>query len=330
MRSVLYSTMNKMVTFSEDTIAWGQTVNLPPEAIWRHSSLFPLWAFFCVTPEILRFLVLCLSPSLSCQCCCHMKREEFSLALDVSLNTTRSGSAGKKPACCFHSCWGQGCQLWESCHVLPLLRACSGTSSTKPSRSEPPIHETFQREPFTTAHNIPNYNSELISATLTLYKMRHRRVPGAQVRGKLTPRAHLRKDSAPLQAPALCDTTPSRVGRPPVPSALPARLGAECPPHPHLAGTNPQNSCVQHRLLSLATSCQETDPARWWLSIPIEVLYILSLPLLYNLFLQFSLPLVLCKTMHLNNNTDNISSSDKGTEISSSDVTTFLSITEVS
>lgn len=117
---------------------------------------------------------------------------------------------------------------------------------------------------------------------------------------------------------------PAGWGDPPVPSALPARLGAECPPHPHLAGANPQNTCVQHRLLSLATSCQETDPAHWWLSIPIEVLYILSLPLLYNLFLQFSLPLVLCKTMHLNDNTDNISSSDKGTEISSSDVTTFL------
>lgn len=123
--------------------------------------------------------------------------------------------------------------------MLPLLRACSGTSSTKPSRSEPPIHETFQREPFTTAHNIPNYNSELISATLTLYKMRHRRVPGAQVRGKLTPRAHLRKDSAPLQAPALCDTAPSRVGTSPCPLSPPCPAGCRVSPTSSSGGDKP-------------------------------------------------------------------------------------------
>lgn len=65
-----------------------------------------------------------------------MKREEFSLALDVSLNTTRSGSAGKNPA------QAKDANSVRELHVLTLLRACSGTSITKPSRSESPMHKT--------------------------------------------------------------------------------------------------------------------------------------------------------------------------------------------
>lgn len=270
MRSVLHSTMNKMVWFSEDIIAWEQTAKLSQEAIWEHISLFALWAAFCVIPEILEILVLSPSPSLSCQCCCHMKREAFSL--DVSLNTTRSVQQARNlPAA---STAAQAKELSERaatsflCSELVVGQAAQNPADqshlyTKLSSVNHSKQKSIPQTPQHTTSQIIIQNCSVQHLPFTKWDTDP--CQGSQVPGKLTPRARLCKD----KAPAPCDTAPGRLGTPPCPSqpSLPwlgcgVSPGVQSVPHTPVWLGQTHGSCVFNTDWSPSPL---PEPADWWI-----------------------------------------------------------------
>lgn len=265
-----------------------------------------------------------------------MKREELSSALDVSLNIIRSDSAGKKPVCCFHDCSGQGCQLSERAGMSFLCSELVVGQAAQNPAYQSPIHETFQCEPFETkkrppkptAHNIPNYNSELFCATLTLYKMRQTCARGLR---NMTDR-HCGPIS--VRTTHLCRHLPCVTplsagwGHPLSLSALPALAGVQSIPHALLWLGQIHGTLVSHTdwspsSLPARRLNQQTDGFQSWIRFCMFFLCPFSTTFSFSFFFQ-------PPNSVSNNNTDNTSSSGKGTEISSYNVTTFLQITEVS
>lgn len=66
---------------------------------------------------------------------------------------------------------------WESCTSLLCSELVVGQASQNPA-DQSHLCTKQKHPPKPRAHSIPNYNSELFCAILTLIKMRHRPVPG--------------------------------------------------------------------------------------------------------------------------------------------------------